>query len=121
LTGNPVCGNNVASMALAYYNCSNLYGTPTNCEKVSNLYATFYKIPNLYGDFYINYNGTSAVNGVALFRDRNKQNTITIHVKPNSLWNNWFHDVATINNTGTAFTWIDMPGRYINTAFNTII
>ena len=121
LTGSPVCSPNVVNITNAYAYCTNLSGAPSNCEAVRILYRTFQGMPNLYGDFYLNYNGTSAVNGLEAFQGRDNNRILSIYVKPNSKWNTWFHNTAKLYNNSAPLTWVNYTNRYANAATNTII
>lgn len=121
LTGSPVCGPNVLSMRNAYSGCVNLSGNPVCGDNVVNLDYTYYNCHNLYGEMYINYNGTDAVSANRCFYGRNASNKLTIYIKPNSLWNNWFYEHPT-EVTGTTATWTLIDGvKYYNTAINIVV
>jgi len=49
LTGSPVCGANVTSMYSTYRNCSNLTGSPVCGDKVTNMGSAYYNCYNLTG------------------------------------------------------------------------
>jgi len=82
---------------------------------------TYWNCLNLSGEMHINYNGTEEVNAVNCFYGRNTSKRLTIYVKPNSLWNNWFYEHPT-EVTGTTATWTLVEGiKYYNTAINIVV
>jgi hypothetical protein len=113
LTGSPVCGPNVSSMAYTYYNCYKLTGSPVCGPKVTAMDGTYQNCYNLYGDMFVYSDNVSSANYCFSGRNTSKQLNIFVNFGTDSY--NTFTGTPIANETltltnagdGSIYRWND--------------